>query len=295
MHVASDGRNVRGEAETIRETAAGYRPRRTVSYGKEPSRQRSEACPWTARWRIAQRSSEARGRGSDRPVESAESDGGELRLALAQLPARMREAAVLFRELTGFTAVTSFRSPVAEGHESAPISPPMHPTCASRLRETPAPPPCEEQWQKHFQAATQDRSAQHHVCPLGMRCSCIPIYYGDAFAGVAKCVAGRGVDVRRFSLAIRQLELAVSKASQEFRADTLAGQLVALREQIVQLQGIRQAARPAGEDLPAASSGATTRERPAGGGRPSSEPSTTSPDATWTEACLSRPSARAWE
>ena len=206
---------------------------------KAPGHSREEPARIQANNRKERLTASTRDQGEVRPTGPTEVDSAELKLALAQLPGRLREAAEAFRELTGFTAVTSFRGPGTRPGSTAAISPPMHPLCASRLRSTRAAPPCEGQWQEHLQAAAQDRSAQDHVCPLGLRCSCVPIYYGEALAGVAKCVAGPGTTDRQFPLAIRILELTVSNACRDFRNSALSAQIEALRGRVSELQRIR--------------------------------------------------------
>lgn len=174
-------------------------------------------------------------------------DPGEFELALAQLPRRLREAAGLFRELTGFTMVSSFRGPATDDRSPGGISPPMHPLCAARLGRSRRVLPCEDQWQKHLRSSARDRAVQRHVCPLGLHCSCVPIYYGGALAGVAKCVVGPGAGTRRFPHAIRLLEFTIAHACQEFRVSLLYERTRALQEQVAQLLEIRRGAGPAGD------------------------------------------------
>src|SRR5512133_154273 len=109
-----------------------------------------------------------------RPAAPGAMSPTEHRLALARLPAHVGEATRLFRELTGYTAVTSFKSAVTRPHGHATMTPPMHPLCASRLQAAREDRPCDEQWERHLHSSLGSPMVQHHVCPLGLRCACIP-------------------------------------------------------------------------------------------------------------------------
>lgn len=171
------------------------------------------------------------------PADRADMTPQELRLALARLPGQVREATRLFRELTGFAAVTSFRSTVTDLLGSSVIAPPMHPLCASRQRGGQGE-PCEGEWQRHLQSSLHSRAVQRHVCSLGLCCSCIPIYYRTTLLGVAKCVTAVDADHERFSDAMRILELVVAKTCRDFHLAVQSDELGALRNRLGQLQEI---------------------------------------------------------
>ena len=186
------------------------------------------------------------GSGSKGPADRVgESDARKRRLALAQLPARMRRAIRLFRQLTGLTAVTSLRTAMDDGDETTAISPPVHPRCASQLGKAKSDAPCEEQWQLHLQTGRRTHRAQTHICPLGLRCSCVPISYGESLVGIAKVVAGPATTDRRFSLAAQALELAVSKVCHDLHVYALSEELEALRKQVAEFRDVGRGARAA--------------------------------------------------
>ena len=166
-------------------------------------------------------------------------DPRRLRLALAQLPERMRKAALLFRRLTGLSAVTSLRAAVDDGGEPGAITPPVHPRCVSELKRTKLDAPCEEQWQWHLQQGFRTHDVQSHVCPLGLRCSCVPIFYGETLVGTAKVVAGPATRDRRFALATQALELVVSRVCQDFHVSALTEELEDLRQQTAEFRKMR--------------------------------------------------------
>jgi len=120
------------------------------------------------------------------------------------------------------------------------IAPAMHPRCASLLRKTKSDAPCEEQWQWHLRAGPRSKPVQSHTCPLGLRCSCVPIFYGETLIGIAKIVAGPDATDRRFSLAVEALELTVSRVCQDFHVSALTEELEGLRQQVVELRKVRR-------------------------------------------------------
>lgn len=166
------------------------------------------------------------------------SDEPGLRIALAQLPARLRRAIRLFHDLTGLSAVTSIRVAITDQKGPPAIVPPVHPRCAALLR-TRNDAPCDEEWRRHLRIGRRSREVQNHVCSLGLRCSCIPILYGETLVGIAKFVAGPETTQRRVALAVRALEMAVSQACQDFYVATLLEELHGLRRQVAELQDLR--------------------------------------------------------
>jgi AraC-like DNA-binding protein len=85
----------------------------------------------------------------------------------------------------------------------------------------------------------RSRSVQSHVCSLGLRCSCVPVFYGETLAGIAKFVADSKTTDRRISLAARALEAMVSHVCQDFYAATLAEELGGLRRQVAELRSVQ--------------------------------------------------------
>jgi AraC-like DNA-binding protein len=167
-------------------------------------------------------------------------DPRRLELVLARLPARLRRARRVFRDLTGFTAVTSVRSAAPQLGDALPLWPPVHPQCVEQMR-TVRDPPCHEQWDFHVCSSLRSRRSHSHTCPLGLRCSCVPIYLGDALVGVAKVVVDGGTSADAFSSATATLALAVSSVCQESYASVLWGELQALRQRV---SGFRQVESP---------------------------------------------------
>jgi AraC-like DNA-binding protein len=171
-----------------------------------------------------------------------------MKLALAQLPARLRRARLTFRDLTGLNAVTSLRSAAAEPGDALPLRPPVHPRCVEQIR-TAGDAPCDEQWDFHIRSSLRSRSSHSHTCPLGLRCSCVPIYLGDDLVGVAKVVVDSGAPADAFSSATATLALAVSSVCQESYASVLWEELQDLRQRVSSFQrlespGTRRAGDP---------------------------------------------------
>lgn len=69
-----------------------------------------------------------------------------------------------------------------------------------------------------------------HVCPLGMRCACVPLHWDDALVGMLKLVAGADMSMRHFRAAARVLGLVVSGVSQESAAARVSEEVSALTE-----------------------------------------------------------------
>jgi AraC-like DNA-binding protein len=70
---------------------------------------------------------------------------------------------------------------------------------------------------------------------VGLRCACVPIFYGKTLVGTAKFVVGRDTPTRRFSIATRVLELVVSRVCSDFHVSALAEELEAARRQVAEL------------------------------------------------------------
>lgn len=171
-------------------------------------------------------------------VRDLRADGVGRRLALAQLPARMRRAIRLFRALTGLSAVTSLRTSFDDDPGTNAIAPPVHPRCASLLRKTTIDAPCAEQRQWHLRTGRRTRAAHSHLCPIGLRCSCVPILYGEKLIGIAKVVADGKTTAHRFSVAADALEMAVSSVCQDLHVSSLTEELDELRRQVGDLRKV---------------------------------------------------------
>lgn len=105
-------------------------------------------------------------------VQSAEPRSG-LELGMVRLAGRMQRGLVLFRTITGLTAVTSPVTPLVGSGQPSALSPPVHPRCARRLRSLRTA-PCREQWFIHVRSGRRSPSVHSHTCPIGLRCSCVP-------------------------------------------------------------------------------------------------------------------------
>jgi AraC-like DNA-binding protein len=171
------------------------------------------------------------------------SPGPGVRLALVQLPGRMRRALRTFRKITGLTAVTSLATSIPGLGMPMAASPPVHPACARRLR-TVSRTPCSEQWSMHVRSGHRAQRAHSHTCPIGMRCSCVPIHFGGHLVGVAKLVADSGKSDSAFSAAIGVLELVVSRTCQDSVVTVLSEETRALRQRVADFQRMRPSGRP---------------------------------------------------
>ena len=167
-------------------------------------------------------------------------------LAFVQLPGRMRRALNRFRKITGLTAVTRLATSLPEPGTAVALSPPVHPQCAGRLRSVRIA-PCGEQWLIHLRSSRRSPRAHRHICPLGMRCSCVPIHFGGQLVGVAKLVADPATSEPAFSAAVGVLKLVVSETCQDSIVSPLSEEVRTLRQRVagfqqVQARGISGAA-----------------------------------------------------
>ena len=166
-------------------------------------------------------------------------DSYRLKLALAQLPTRLRRACKLFRELTGLTAVISFRSSARGLKDAGGMRPPVHPLCAALIR-TKAEAPCDEQWQAHIRQSLRSRRSHSHTCPLGLLCACVPIFLGETLVGVAKVVVDSDTSRVAFSAATATLALAVSTSCQETLVSVLSDELRSLRQRVAGFRHVQR-------------------------------------------------------
>jgi AraC-like DNA-binding protein len=159
-------------------------------------------------------------------------------LALVQLPARMRRALRTFRRITSLSAVTSLSTSLPASGKPSSLSPPIHPRCAKRLRSVRAA-PCRRQWLIHLSSSRRSPAVISHICPLGLRCSFVPIQFDGRLVGVAKLVADSGTPEADFLLATGVLKLAVAGACQDSLVSVLSEQVGELRQCVTGLQQSR--------------------------------------------------------
>lgn len=146
----------------------------------------------------------------------------------------MRRALRTFRKITGLTAVTSLSTSLPEPGEPSPLSPPIHPRCARRLRSIRAA-PCRKQWLIHLGSSRRSPSVISHTCPIGLRCSFVPIRFDGQLVGVAKLVADTGTSQPAFLAATNVLKLAVAGTCQDSLMSVLSAEVGALRQCVEEL------------------------------------------------------------
>ena len=159
-----------------------------------------------------------------------------LELALVRVRSRMPRGLKLFREITGLTAVVSLATSLRDAERPASLLPPLHPRCADRLRSL-RKAPCREQWQIHVRAGRRSPRTHSHTCPIGLRCSCVPIHLGGHLVGVAKLVVDSGTPDPAFRAATNALKLVVSATHQDSYVSVLSDEVRALRQRV---DGFRQ-------------------------------------------------------
>ena len=181
------------------------------------------------------------------PVESG------LDLSIVRLPGRMRRALGRFYTLTGLTAVTSLVAPRPESEPPPALAPPVHPRCARRLRSGRAA-PCRKQWFIHTRTIRRSPLVHSHTCPIGLRCSCVPIRFDGRLIGVAKLVVGAETSDRTFSTATSVLDLLVTRVCQESLVAGLSQEVGTLRQSVAELRRMQSMGDPvaAGAGPPAA-------------------------------------------
>jgi AraC-like DNA-binding protein len=186
-----------------------------------------------------------------------------LELSLVRLPGRVRSALRRFRNITGLTAVAVFVPTLGGAERPSSLSPPVHPRCARRLRSGRAA-PCRRQWFNHVRSSRRSSGVHSHVCPIGLRCACVPIQFDGRLVGVAKLVVGSETSDRAFSTATSVLELVVTGICQDSLASGLSDEVRVLRQHLAEVRQIRSKgdAVADGSDAPLspADSRATHRE-----------------------------------
>ena len=165
-----------------------------------------------------------------------------LQIALIQLPTRLRRRLEIFRRITGMNAVTSVATIVPDSGAPAVLSPPVHPRCARRLRSVPDA-PCAEQWRIHTRSMSRSGRTTTHTCPVGLRCSCVPIHFRERLIGVAKLVVDAATPDPAFKTALGVLKLVVSEACQGFAVTALSEEVRSLQARVTELQSIQAADR----------------------------------------------------
>ncbi len=81
-----------------------------------------------------------------------------------------------------------------------------------------------------------------------MRCSCVPVHYGDSLVAIAQCVVSPKTPDRQLLRAVRILELTVAKACQDALVSDLSDHLDTARDQVAELEEIRNGRMPATND-----------------------------------------------
>ena len=165
------------------------------------------------------------------------------KLALVRLPVRMRRALRFFRKVTGLTAVTSIATAFPQPRRKVSLSPPVHPQCARRLRSTGST-PYSEQWLVHLGPGRRFAGSRGPICPLGTRCSCVPVHLGNQLVGVVKLIADSEIPDTTFSSAMGILRLAVSETAQHSIVSVLSGEVRALRQRVAEFQEIHGRGHP---------------------------------------------------
>ena len=177
-----------------------------------------------------------------------------IELGRVRLPGRMGPALRLFRAITGLTAVTSLATPLGGSAEPSALSPPIHPRCARRLRSGRRA-PCREEWFIHLRSSRRSPSLHTHVCPIGLRCACVPIQFDGHLIGVTKLVVGPETPDRAFSTATTVLKLIVNGVCQDSLVSGLSEEVETLRHSVAALRQIGWQGHPVADssDLPVGS------------------------------------------
>ncbi len=161
--------------------------------------------------------------------------GAEFQIALVQFSTRLHRSLKLLRRVTGLQAVTSVAPIVTDASLPLDLSPPLHPRCARRLRSV-TDSPCAEQWRIHGRSMRRSSRTNSHTCPIGLRCSCVPIHFGDRLVGVAKLVADAAVADSEFKTAMNLLKTIISQVSQELTVTGLSEEVRSLQNRVAELQ-----------------------------------------------------------
>ncbi len=98
----------------------------------------------------------------------------------------------------------------------------------------------------HLRSSRRSRRAHSHTCPIGLLCSCVPIYLGRHLVGVAKVVTDQGRSAVDFASAMTVLSLVVSSTCGESTVSTLSDEVRRLRRRLGDLQRIHARTTPDG-------------------------------------------------
>ena len=96
----------------------------------------------------------------------------------------------------------------------------------------------------HTRAGRRSPRVHSHTCPLGLRCSCVPIQFDGRLIGVAKLVVGSETPDRTFSTATSVLELLVSGVCQESLVSGLSEEVGVLRRRVEELRQMQSKGDP---------------------------------------------------
>jgi AraC-like DNA-binding protein len=182
-------------------------------------------------------------------------------LAFVQLRGRLRRALKNFRGITGMTAVSSLAPYLPAPRSPVPLSPPIHPECARKLRSVRRS-PCSDQWVLHLRSSRRSSRPYRHVCPIGMHCSCVPIHFDGSLVGVAKVVADSRTSVSAFGAATGVLSLVISETCLDSVVSVLSEEVRLLRQRLSELLSARNGLTPktSGPDSPVEPAGADVAE-----------------------------------
>lgn len=171
-------------------------------------------------------------------MEGAESRNTHpgLHLVVAQLSHRLQRALRRFERLTDFSAVAAVGANGSDSRLAGPLCPPVHPECAKLAGRAGRELPCPGEWRRRMSAGRRARRCKATVCPLGLRCVCVPIRFGDHLLGLGKFVAGGHVPEEEFARATGVLELLVTNVCQSLHVSGLTEEVGSLRRHIADLQ-----------------------------------------------------------
>lgn len=83
-----------------------------------------------------------------------------------------------------------------------------------------------------------------HICPVGLRCSCVPIRFDNRLVGVAKVVVNSETSDAAFSSATDALKLVVSETCKGSLVAMLSEEVGALRQRVAELHHFRSRREP---------------------------------------------------
>lgn len=164
-------------------------------------------------------------------------------LILAQLQRRTRQELRGFHKVTGLIAVTSFSTSWAASGTASLPTPPVHPECARRVRRLRSP-PCADRWLALVKRSRRSLRARIPTCPIGLRCTCVPIRFRDQLFGLAKLVATPTSSAEAFAAAMGVLESSLAVARLNVTVWLLTGQLQGMRRLVTDLERMKRGGSP---------------------------------------------------